>query len=155
MPRNLAWRQLDVLAFHVTVVDSAATRTRTELEARYAHQADLLPGLLARLVDGYLLIAADAQAEPSLQASPRNPFLAHDTWARWCIPGSGLRRGGQRARRLLENRALEWQGGKTGHILDTPDLQAVDDGKLGMRAWTADEIRLFEASPSPRKTNVD
>ncbi len=137
---------LDVLAFHVTVVDSAATRTRTELEARYAHQADLLPGLLARLVDGYLLIAADARAGPE---SPGVPAirLAHDTLGP--LVHSRFRASvapGQRARRLLENRALEWQGGKTGHILDTPDLQAVDDGKLGMRAWTADEIRLFEAS---------
>src|SRR5262249_18300865 len=49
-------------------------------------------------------------------------------------------------RRLLENRAPEWEDGKTGHVLDDADLHAVDDGKSGMRAWTMDEARLVEAS---------
>ena len=35
---------------------------------------------------------------------------------------------GQRARRLLENRAPEWKDGRTGATLDGPDLDAVNDG---------------------------
>ncbi len=46
---------------------------------------------------------------------------------------------GQRARRLLENRAREWQDGKTGHALDSIDLATVMVGAPGMRAWDAVE----------------
>ena len=54
---------------------------------------------------------------------------------------------GQRARRLLENRAPEWQDGKTGAVLDRVDLASVEEGSAsGMRVLTADEIRLVEAS---------
>ena len=47
---------------------------------------------------------------------------------------------------MLENRAPEWQDGKTGHVLDATDLASVEVGAAGMRAWTADEARLVEAS---------
>jgi WD40 repeat protein len=149
-----AWRRdaeesglaLDVLAFHVTEFDTAATRTRAAVEARYPHRADLLRGLLSRLVNAYLLIEADDGLEP---ASPSVPAvrLAHDTLAplvhaRFRASGAP----GQRARRILEIRAPEWQDGKTGHVLGSPDLGAVKDGRLGMRIWTADEARLVEAS---------
>ena len=53
---------------------------------------------------------------------------------------------GQRARRLLENRAPEWHEGKTGPVLDSTDLAAVEEGALGMRGWTADETRLVDES---------
>jgi hypothetical protein len=53
---------------------------------------------------------------------------------------------GQRARRLLEHRAPEWQDGKTGPALDATDLASVEAGAAGMRAWTDDERRLVDAS---------
>ena len=105
---------LDVLVHHVTEFDTAAQRTRAELAARYPHRADALPGLLDKLKDGYLLIEADARSEPSAPAVPATR-LAHDTLAP--LVHARFRTSvapGQRARRLLENRAPEWQDGKTG-----------------------------------------
>src|SRR5271157_1461784 len=137
---------LDVLDYHVTEFDTAAQRTRAELAARYPHRAEVLPGLLEKLKDGYLLIEADARTEPSAPPVPATR-LAHDTLAP--LVQARFRSSiapGQPARRLLENRAHEWHGGKTGHILDAVDLEAVETGKSGMRAWTGDEARLVEAS---------
>ena len=137
---------LDLLVHHVTEFDTAAQRTRTELAARYPHRAEVLTGLLEKLKDGYLLIEADARSERSAPPVPATR-LAHDTLAP--LVNARFRTSiapGQRARRLLENRATEWQDGKTGHVLDAVDLNAVETGKSGMRAWTADEARLVEAS---------
>ena len=61
---------------------------------------------------------------------------------------------GQRARRLLENRAPEWHDGKIGPVLDATDLSAVEAGAAGMRAWTTDEARLVEASRQAEERRV-
>jgi hypothetical protein len=53
---------------------------------------------------------------------------------------------GQRARRLLENRALEWMGDMHGSVLDSADLAVVESGVSGMRALTRDELRLVTVS---------
>src|SRR5208337_4693651 len=137
---------LDVLVYHLTEFDTAAQRTRAELAARYPHRAEVLPGLLDKLKDGYLLIDADARSELSAPAVPATR-LAHDTLAP--LVQARYRTSiapGQRSRRLLENRAPEWQDGKTGSVLDTTDLASVEVGAAGMRAWTPDEARLVEAS---------
>ena len=137
---------LDVLVYHVTEFDTAAQRTRTELAARYPHRAEVLPGLLDKLKDGYLVIEADVRSEPSAPPVPATR-LAHDTLAP--LVNARFRTSiapGQLARRLLENRAPEWHDGKTGHVLDATDLANVEVGAAGMRAWTADEARLVEAS---------
>jgi len=137
---------LDVLVYHVTEFDTAAQRARAELAARYPHRAELLPGLLDKLKDGYLLIEADARSERSAPPVPATR-LAHDTLAP--LVHARFRSSfapGQRARRLLENRAPEWQDGKTGSVLDATDLASVEVGAAGMRAWTSHETRLVEAS---------
>ena len=138
---------LDVLVYHVTEIDTAAQRTRTELAARYPHRAEVLPGLLDKLKDGYLLIEADVRSEPSVPAVPATR-LAHNTLAP--LVNARFRTSiapGQCARRLLENTAPEWQNdSKTGSVLDATDLASVEAGAAGMRAWTADETRLVEAS---------
>ena len=59
---------------------------------------------------------------------------------------------GQRARRLLENRAPEWHEGKAGPVLFSTDLAAVEEGVSGMRIWDGDEKRLIEASRRNRET---
>src|SRR5271166_4732038 len=145
---------LDALVYHVTEFDTAAHRTRAELAARYPHRAELLPGLLDKLKDGYLLIEADARTEPSAPPVPATR-LAHDTLAPLVNARSRTSIApGQRALRLLENRAPEWHNGKTGHVLDAVDLNAVEAGKSGMRAWTADEARLVEASRRAEERRV-
>jgi hypothetical protein len=146
---------LDLLEHHTTSMDTAATRTRPDLLARYPHRADVLGECLRILQKSYLLIPAETRLEGDVPASPRYQprpdaaatRLGHDTLAplvREMFRTSFAP--GQRARRLLENRAPEWQDGGTGHVLDNTDLRAVEDGRSGMRVWTRDEARLIEAS---------
>jgi WD40 repeat protein len=134
---------LDLLAFHTTEFGTAAQRTRAEIGRQYVHQADVLDGLLGRCKDHYLLI----EAEPLPGGVDRPTRLAHDLLAplvqqRFRVSMAS----GQRARRQLENRAPEWQDGRTGPVLDSADLAIVEAGAAGMRVWTADETRLVEAS---------
>src|SRR5208337_3887916 len=137
---------LVVLEFHTTEFDTAARRSRAELDERYPHRKQELDNLLRTLEEKYLLIETEGRAEPSaLRVAATR--LAHDTLA------PVVRREfqestapGQRARRLLENRAREWKDGKTGHPLDAADLAIVEAGAEGMRAWTEDEGRLVDAS---------
>jgi len=134
---------LDVLLYHTTELGTASQCTRAELSARYAHQVDALDGLLGRCKDQYLII----EVEPDPASLTRSTRLAHDLLAPLVQQRFRLSVApGQRARRVLENRAPEWQEGKTGPILDQVDLATVQKGAAGMRAWTADEIRLVETS---------
>ena len=134
---------LDVLVYHTTDLGTAAQCTRAELEQRYAHQADALDGLLGRSKDNYLLV----EAEPHPESPTRSTRLAHDLLAPLVQQRFRLSVApGQRARRLLENRAAEWKDGKEGAALETVDLVTVEAGAGGMRTWTADECRLVEAS---------
>jgi hypothetical protein len=57
---------------------------------------------------------------------------------------------GQRARRVLENRAAEWRDEATGAPLDRRDLETVEQGFTGMRRPTDDERRLISASRRAR-----
>jgi len=134
---------LDVLAYHTTDLGTAAQRCRGELYQMYAHQVQVLEGLLTRCKDKYLLIEADQQTD----AFVRSTRLAHDLLAPLVQHRFRLSVApGQRARRLLENRAPEWQDGKTGPVFDRTDLVTIDGGASGMRVPTADENRLVEAS---------
>src|SRR5262249_32644470 len=135
--------------------DTAETRTHADLLARYPHRADVLVECLRILGKSYLLIPFEMRPQadspttpldgPGPEATPTR--LGHDTLAP--LVRELLRTpvaSGQRARRLLETRATEWQDCKTGHVLDHTDLRAIEDGISGMRAWTTDEGRLVEAS---------
>ena len=146
---------LDLLEHHTTSMDTAEIRTRADLLARYPHQADVLGECLRILQKSYLLIPAETRWEADAPATPPDQprpdaaatRLGHDTLAplvREMFRTSVAP--GQLARRLLENRAPEWQDGKTGHVLDSTDLRAVEASVSGMRAWTTDEARLVEAS---------
>ncbi len=134
---------LDLLAFHTTDLGTAAQHSRAALDGRYAHRADALEGLLGQCKDHYLLI----EAEPQSGSPTGSTRLAHDLLAPLVQQRFRLSFApGQRARRLLENRAPEWRDGKTGPVLDSTDLSAVEEGASGMRAWTANETLLVEAS---------
>src|SRR6185503_4060575 len=81
--------------------------------------------------------------------------LAHDTLAplvRRRFEDSVLP--GQRASRILAQRALDWGDGKQGTPLDEVDLSLVEHGASGMRAWSADEDRLVAASRRERLRRV-
>ena len=143
-----AWRSdvvdsglaLDLLEYHTTPLGTAEQRTRSELLARYPHRSEVLESLVDQCKSLYLLIRSQAGTEPANR-------LAHDTLAP--LVQDRFRASvapGQRARRVLENRASEWQGEQSGAVLDTQDLKVVEAGASGMRAWTAPETRLVEAS---------
>jgi hypothetical protein len=80
-------------------------------------------------------------------AGARARGTLHDSrttsWHRWCASASTRRTlSGQRARRILESRAVDWAEGRTSSVLDESDLTAVEAGYAGMRGWTAAEERL-------------
>jgi len=152
---------LDLLEYHTTPLGTAETRTRADLLIRYGHRANVLDECLRLCESSYLLIPAEtrpgdavAALPPEADAPGREPVptrLGHDTLAP--LVRERFRASmapGQRARRLLENRAAEWQDSATGHPLDRPDLETVERGLAGMRRPTDDEHRLIEASRKAR-----
>jgi hypothetical protein len=103
----------------------------------------MLDGLLNQFEDDALLIEADLHPD----TQPRSTRLAHDLLAPLVQHRFRLSLApGQRARRLLENRAPEWKDGKTGPVLDSTDLATALEGAAGMRIRTAEETLLVEAS---------
>lgn len=139
---------LDLLAFHTTPLGTAAEHTQEELHQVYAHQQTTLDPLVRGCEDLYLLV----DAKENQPKQPPSRRLAHDTLAplvRQRFDKSD--KPGQRARRILESRALDWQAGKAAAVLDEPDLQTVETGVNGMRVWLADEKRLVEESRKERE----
>lgn len=138
---------LDVLAYHTTSRSTAEQRSMVDLETSYAHQQGVLPALVQACQDLYLV------ADPSGRSpdQPRASRLAHDTLAphvRKRFEESDAP--GQRARRIVESRAVDWANGEAGNPLDDADLALVEAGELGMRAWRPDERRMVEASRDDR-----
>lgn len=142
---------LDLLAFHTTGRGTAEERTSPETHQAYHHREDVLPELIQFLKDTYLLVDAGEHHAPTTE-NHGGTRLAHDTLAplvRERFRGSV--RPGQRARRILEARAGESSGVKKGIPLNAADLQTIEQGRSGMRAWTNDELRLIESSRLARK----
>jgi hypothetical protein len=139
---------LDMLAYYTTPLGTAAQHTLEDLQREYSHRIDALPALVEQFKALYLLadLSADNENEPT------SSRLAHDTLAplvrerlvKSMAPG-------QRARRLLEDRAVEWLHGQQGSPFDDLDLSRVEKGKSGMRVWREEEIRLVEASRRERE----
>ncbi|HMN28030.1 MAG TPA: AAA family ATPase, partial [Caldilineaceae bacterium] len=142
---------LDLLSFHTTPLGTAEQHEYTALQREYHHRADSLPTLLQHFQNLYLLVdPANDQANSTLQSR-----LAHDTLAplvRARFDESDLP--GQRARRILESRAGEWDGvddPSSPTPLDRQDLSVVEAGATGMRAWREAEERLVAASRLARQ----
>jgi len=131
---------LDLLGHHTTALGTAETRKAAEVAARYGGRTEISE-LLRQCHDRYLLSCAGEDTR-----------LAHDTLAplvRRRFELSDLP--GQRALRILEQRAFEWMGGKEGAPLDEVDLSTVEKGAEGMRAWNLDEARLVARSRQERE----
>ncbi|WP_172418118.1 CHAT domain-containing protein, partial [Deinococcus indicus] len=132
---------VDVLEFHTTRLGTAQQRSPEELREQYAHQSAVLPDLIRSAKDLYLIVDAPGEDEKS-RASTR---LAHDTLGPLVqeqYRSSG--RPGQRARRVLENRAADWKDDQTGALLDDQDLLLVEAGIAGMRALRNPEQKSTE-----------
>ncbi|MCU0503123.1 MAG: CHAT domain-containing protein, partial [Anaerolineae bacterium] len=139
---------LDLLAYHTTPLGTAEQRTLADLEQTYSHRLDVLPGLVQRCQDNYLLVDP-AKNQPGQPSASR---LTHDTLA----PHVRKRfdeseKPGQRARRILDGRIVEWRNGADGAILDDIDLATIETGAYGTRAWHAAEINLIDASREHRR----
>jgi hypothetical protein len=140
---------LDVLAYHTTALGTAEQRGANELKLEYGNR-DGLEGLLQALKDLYLLAEASGDGEMPEGGWPTR--LSHDTFApvmRQLFDRSD--KPGQRARRILENRAIDWAGGLVGTPLEERDLKLVELGMLGMRIFNLDEVRLLEVSREERE----
>ena len=83
---------VDVLEFHTTEFDTAAQRSRAELEARYPHRREGLDALLRTLEEKYLLIGTEVNGADSAVASPREPGWPTTRWPPWCARSSWTRR---------------------------------------------------------------
>jgi WD40 repeat protein len=143
---------LDVLAFHTTARGTAEARTDAEIEQRYPHVQDEVKAFVSGCKERYLLISITTTrpGDEERNSTPQTR-LAHDTLApliRERLDHSN--RPGQRARRILESRAIDWQAEPYGAPLDEADLAVVENGNGGMRARSDAEQRLVEASVRDR-----
>jgi WD40 repeat protein len=139
---------IDYLAFHTTALGTARECTEKTVNDAYAHRQDVLEDLRTKTKDLFLITDGSSQR---LDA-PNVTRLAHDTLAplvRECNEASD--KPGQRARRILENRAVEWIQGNVGTPLDERDLKVVEGGLSGMRTPREDEVRLLKASMAERE----
>ena len=145
---------LDLLEFHTTAIGTSAEHPVSKLEQTYSEQAK--SGLLAKTLklceEAYLLTFSVRESDDGpVQRSSR---LLHDTLApliRARHEESDLP--GQRARRILDNRVVDWSEGKAGIPLDAKDLKEVESALEGTRSWSADEQRLVTASREQRSSN--
>lgn len=135
---------LDLLYLHTTPLGTAAQQNAADLHAAYPH-VENLSALVQALKDCHLLSDPRDLADTATR-------LSHDTLAPLIRERFELSdKAGQRARRVLENRGVDWQDGKQGAVLDEADLTLVEQGREGMRDFSADEQRLYRASCAARE----
>ncbi len=154
---------LDILNFHTTPMGTATTWPFATLQEAYTHYQEL-PTLLQKTKELYLLVELTTASKDDKKLTK----LAHDTLApliRENFEQSDLP--GQRAKRILESRKVDWiekdQEGKPklidgevvikedGPVLDEQDLTLVQEGQLGMRVWDTIEKRLVEKSEEEKE----
>ena len=143
---------LDLLEFYTTPLGTASKRSAVELAQAYGHTGPLLPPLLQRCTDLYLLYLLTDLGRRGEGETPAMR-LAHDTLAplvRERYDRSDLL--AQRARRILRSRLPEWERGREGTPLEEHDLAVVERAEAVMRAPSGDELRLVEASRRARAT---
>jgi hypothetical protein len=134
---------LDVLAYHTTRLGTSAQRTAAELAREYRHRGEVMPALVQRCRDLSLLVEPTSTGQTTEQATR----LTHDTLAPLVRERfETSEHPGQRARRILDSRAVDWAGGRMGATLEEAALHVVEVGAAGMRAWSADEERLVAGS---------
>lgn len=134
---------LDIVALHTTPLGTSDQQTVEQLQLNYSHQGDRLPALIQECQDLHLLtVTAGAQKESS-----KATRLAHDTLAPLVRERFDVSdKPGQRARRILDNRSVDWADEQTGAPLDEADLALVEDGIAGTHALSPTEQRLLTAS---------
>jgi WD40 repeat protein len=128
---------LDILHYHTTEFGTSHQHRLEELQEMYQHRADVLERLIHKFTELYLLAETDSKALS----------LAHD--ALGPIIHTRVRhsdRPGQRALRILEAKATEYQLNADETFIDSTDLRLVRSGREGMRRWQPEEEALYEKS---------
>ena len=136
----------DFLSFHVSTRGDSQVASASQKEEFYIdperRTADIVRDLESELRRVGILM------EPTGRGVLRGDTrIMHDTLipeVRKLFEESNLP--GQKARRIIENRATEWHGDEEGPCLDEHDLGVVEAGRWAMRNWSADETRLVGAS---------
>lgn len=141
---GLLW---DLLEAHTTPLGTSQALSRHDLEQRYSHVRDAAAALADELTRRFLLGGWEDPSSEAEAPKRRGTRLMHDTL------GPVVRKGfaasdapGQIARTLLEARAREWVGEKTGPALSRADLRRALAGLRGMRAPTQEEDKLLHSS---------
>lgn len=132
---------LDMLNYHTTPLGTARSNELKDLQEKYQHQEDILDDLIARFKELYLLSGVGTD----------KVSLAHDTLAP--IIQQEIRqsnRPGQRALRILENKAADYKRNPNETIIEEDDLALVESGEAGMRKWTLQETTLVTKSRERR-----
>ncbi|HEX8433543.1 serine protease [Archangium sp.] len=141
---------LDLLAFHTTTAGVAERRTEADRRSEYGDKAEAAEYLAQELKRVYLLVDPPEDSTEGAKATR----LVHDTLGpivRKRFAESGLP--GQRARRVLENRAVDWRDKAQGPLLDEHDVALAEQGTAGMRALAPHERLCLEASQKRRQHN--
>ncbi|HEU4534083.1 MAG TPA: hypothetical protein VFS00_08195, partial [Polyangiaceae bacterium] len=146
----------DLLEAHTTASGTAATLTRADLEARYAHVKGDAQKLVEAMRDrGCSLLTGPSDDPPAPGApAPAGPVdpktdtrLAHDTLALLVRKRfHASERPGQRARRLLELRTGGRKEGADGDLLSPKELAIVEAGARAMRRPDDHERKLLAES---------
>ena len=139
---------LDVMMFHASGMMTADVRSQEELYTEYSENLDMIEELLQHMKELYLISSVN-------QGNLNLTTLAHDTLAP--IVYKHYRSSdypGQRARRILENKVPNFDPSDLKTSLDMADLEIVETGYYGMRAWNDDERALVEASRKRRKKTL-
>ncbi len=133
---------LDLLHSHVSALGYAHANSIEELKNIYQHRADVLEKLIQKCKELYLLT----------DVGDKLSTLSHDTLAPVILQAfaqSG--RPGQQASRILKTKTEAYQRTPEHSYLDDQELKLVEQGKTGMRMWTAVEAELVEISQQQRK----
>jgi len=133
---------LDIVALHTTPLGTADQQSIQELQKQYAHLGVTLPELLQECQNLHLLTVSRGGTDES-----KSTRLAHDTLAPLVREQFELsNKPGQRARRILDNRSVDWSGEAQGAPLDEADLTIVEEGVKATRVLNPTEQRLLDSS---------
>ncbi|MCU0644028.1 MAG: CHAT domain-containing protein [bacterium] len=136
---------LEILALHTTPLGTAEQRSRNQLRKLFCHQKEILPALIQKCKDLYLLV--DPAKDRLGRASGRMTRLSHDTLApiiRQKYEKSD--KPGQRAFRILASKIVDFDEKKTEIWIDETDLKIVECGLDGMRHLDDREKKIVEIS---------
>lgn len=134
---------LDMIAMHTTQLGTANQRSIAQLQTEYSHLGTKLPRILHLCQDLYLLTISTKEKKECSDSTR----LAHDTLAPLVRErNEHSDKPGQRARRILNNRTVDWSPIMESVPLDLADLAIVEKGALGTRVFNTVELRLIETS---------